>query len=107
MAELRGYVDRGMGLGEIALDIRRRHPERVRVAFKAADPGQYPPAAVKKLRQMLGLSQASFGQTIGVSRILVQSWERGVREPSPLARRLLDTISLDPEAWMARLRRAG
>ena len=38
----------------------------------------------------------------------VESWEQGLREPSPLARRLLDMIAEDPAAWLARLnRRAG
>jgi DNA-binding transcriptional regulator YiaG len=38
--------------------------------------------------------------------VLVQSWERGVRDPSPLACRLLDTIGRDPGGWLAGLRPA-
>jgi DNA-binding transcriptional regulator YiaG len=49
------------------------------------------------------MSQAVFAGLLGVSRILVQSWERGVRDPSPLACRLLDTINRDPEGWLAEL----
>jgi putative transcriptional regulator len=64
-------------------------------------PPAYPPAAVLKLRKKLGMSQAVFAELVGVSRILVQSWERGVREPSPLACRLLDTITRDPQGWLA------
>jgi DNA-binding transcriptional regulator YiaG len=46
---------------------------------------------------------------VGVSRILVQSWERGVRKSSPLARRLLDIVSDDPKTWAAKIiqRKAG
>jgi DNA-binding transcriptional regulator YiaG len=108
VAELQAYVDRGMTSDEIVNDIRRRHPERVRIVFRAPEPGQYPPTAVRRLRATMRMSQATFAQTLGVSCILVQSWERGVREPSPMARRLLDTISANPAAWLADLtRRAG
>ncbi|HZK82869.1 MAG TPA: helix-turn-helix domain-containing protein [Humisphaera sp.] len=60
---------------------------------------------MRKLRLLLGMSQPEFAELIGVSGILVQSWERGVRKPSPLARRLLDTISHDPAHWLASLGR--
>ena len=103
LAEMQSYVDRGMTIDDMKRDIQRRHPERVRVIFRAPDPGKYPPAAVKKLRNAMSMSQGTFAQVIGVPRILVQSWERGVRQPSPLACRLLDTIGADPSAWLARL----
>jgi putative transcriptional regulator len=67
------------------------------------EPGKYSPAIVKKLRDQLGMSQAVFAELLGVSRIWVQGWERGVRHPSPLARRLLDTISADPASWLAKM----
>jgi hypothetical protein len=41
---------------------------------------------------------------MGVSAIPVQSSQRIVRAPSPLACRLLDIISKDPAAWIASLR---
>ena len=107
LAEMERHAQRGMTIDEIKRKIQHRHPESVRVVFRAPDPGEYPPAAVRKLRDALGMSQATFAQVIGVSRILVQSWERGVREPSPLACRLLDTISADPFAWLARLKSSG
>jgi DNA-binding transcriptional regulator YiaG len=103
LAEMESYAKRGLTIDDMKRDIQSRHPDRVRVVFHAPDPGEYPPAAVKKLRGAMCMSQATFAQVIGVSRILVQSWERGVREPSPLACRLLDTISADPPAWLARL----
>jgi putative transcriptional regulator len=65
------------------------------------DPPHYSAAAVRKLRKQIGVSQATFAGMLGVSRILVQSWERGVREPSRMARRLLQTIHRDPSAWLA------
>jgi putative transcriptional regulator len=45
---------------------------------------------IRALRDKLGVSQAVFAHLLGVSLVLVKSWERGIREPSPLARRLLD-----------------
>jgi DNA-binding transcriptional regulator YiaG len=103
LTEMDGYVRRGMTIADMNREIQQRHPQRVRVAFRAPDPGKYPPGAVRNLRGAMSMSQATFAQVIGVSRVLVQSWERGVREPSSLACRLLDTISADPSAWLARL----
>jgi DNA-binding transcriptional regulator YiaG len=64
------------------------------------EPRKYSPQTVKKLRDQLGMSQAVFAELLGVSRIWVQGWERGVRHPSLLARRLMDTIRTDPAAWL-------
>jgi putative transcriptional regulator len=64
-------------------------------------PGHYSPKAIRKLRHDLGMSQAVFAELLGVSRIWVQGWERGVRQPSALARRLLDTIRANPASWLA------
>lgn len=99
LAELERVVREGLTLE----DIKKRFPTRVRVI--APDPGKYSPAEIKALRTKIGISQADFASLMGVSHILVQSWEQGVRDPSPLARRLLDTISSDPAAWIADLRR--
>jgi DNA-binding transcriptional regulator YiaG len=104
------------GVAEIQAMIRdgARPEERFTVrTVSIPGPGKHSPAAVRKLRTSMGMSQAVFAELIGVSGILVQSWERGVREPSPLARRLLDTIRRDPAGWLAGLggkgpsRRAG
>lgn len=103
LAEMESYAKRGMTVSDMKRDIQLRHPERVRIIFRAPAPRKYPPVAVKKLRNAMAMSQATFAQVIGVSRILVQSWERGVRHPSSLACRLLDTISADPSTWLARL----
>jgi putative transcriptional regulator len=64
------------------------------------EPGNYPPKAVRKLRDQLGMSQALYAELLGVSRIWVQGWERGVRHPSPLARRLMDAIRANPGSWL-------
>jgi DNA-binding transcriptional regulator YiaG len=71
------------------------------------DPNTYRARQVHDLRESLGVSQAVFAQLLGVSVILVKSWERGAREPSLLARRLLDTIKADPSRWLATVREAA
>jgi len=69
------------------------------------EPGLYRGKQVRALRETLGVSQAIFAHLLGVSVILVKSWERGAREPSPMARRLMDTIKADPSRWLATIRR--
>jgi putative transcriptional regulator len=64
------------------------------------DPKLYGAKEIRELRQSLGVSQTVFAHLLGVSIILVKSWERGVREPSLMARRLLDTIKADPSHWL-------
>jgi DNA-binding transcriptional regulator YiaG len=105
LEELEGYVRRGMTIEGIVQEIRTNHPERVRVAFRVPGPSHYSSQAVRRLRKSLALSQANFAEAVGVSCVLVQSWERGVRKPSPLACRLLDVINEDPAAYLARLQR--
>jgi putative transcriptional regulator len=98
------------GLAEIQAMLRDGVKPQERFTVRTVSvpgPGKHSPASIKKLRLSLGMSQPVFAELIGVSGILVQSWERGVREPSPLARRLLDTISRDPAGWVAGLRDKG
>lgn len=71
------------------------------------DPNVYSAKRVRALRESLAVSQTIFAHLLGVSVILVKSWERGVREPSPLARRLLDTINADPARWLATVRESA
>jgi putative transcriptional regulator len=94
------------GLRELASMVEQgiRPEERFTVhTVEIPEPAKYNAKAVQSLRQKLGVSQAIFAKMLGVSTILVQSWERGVREPSPLARRLLDTIRDDPGRWLGRV----
>jgi putative transcriptional regulator len=77
---------------------------KVRVV-EIPDPTPHTADTVRAIRQRLGVSQAAFAKLIGVSTILAQSWEQGVRIPSPLAARLLDTIAVDPVAWLSTVQR--
>jgi|SRR5665213_804290 len=94
------------GLRELAGAIEEGVPLKERFTVRTVsipEPGVYTPAGLKKLRDQLEMSQAVFAELLGVSRVWVQGWERGVRQPSPLARRLLDTIRADPAAWLESL----
>jgi putative transcriptional regulator len=68
------------------------------------DPNVYRAKQIRSLRDSLGVSQAVFAELLGVSVVLVKSWESGAREPSLMARRLLDTIKSDPSRWLATVR---
>jgi putative transcriptional regulator len=84
----------------------RKTPEQVFTVktIDIPDPTIYRAKQVRQLRDSLGASQAVFAHLLGVSLILVKSWERGTREPSLMARRLLDTIKADPGRWLATVR---
>src|SRR5947209_7348459 len=71
------------------------------------EPWVYNAHDVRKLRESLGVSQAVFSRLVGVSVVLVKSWEQGVRQPNPMARRLLDTIKLNPSRWFAGVRESA
>jgi DNA-binding transcriptional regulator YiaG len=64
--------------------------------IQVAEPSNYDAGKVKKVRSALNVSQAVFARLVGVSDVLVRSWERGVRQPAPIARRLLDQIRAYP-----------
>lgn len=65
-------------------------------------PHTYTPKLVKEVRELLGLSQALFGQFLGVSPKTVRAWEAG-NDPSGMACRFMDEIRRDPSYWRKRL----
>jgi len=71
----------------------------VRTVVGARNPLPYDGPAVRATRGVLGASQAVFAQLLGVSTILVQSWENGKRKPAAWACRLLDEVNRDPKHW--------
>jgi putative transcriptional regulator len=73
--------------------------------IEVPDPNIYRAKQLRQLRDSLGVSQTVFAHLLGVSAILVKSWESGTREPSLMARRLLDTIRSDPSRWLATVRK--
>ena len=59
------------------------------------------PQSIKRTRQRLRLTQASFGTLIGVSTDAVRAWEAGRRVPSQLARVALEQALRSPEVLAA------
>jgi putative transcriptional regulator len=76
---------------------------KVRVIPK---PSAYPPARVRAVRELIGASQEVFAQLLAVSPMTVRSWEQGLRQPSPIARRFLDEIEMAPGHFRGRIRAA-
>jgi DNA-binding transcriptional regulator YiaG len=52
---------------------------------------------IQKLRERLGETQAAFAERVGVRRATIVDWERGVKQPSPMAIKLLGMISGQPK----------
>jgi putative transcriptional regulator len=104
---------RGSGVGQDLISafkeelaaMRRGEPQNARVIEIPDEPGHYSADEVRALRDQLGASQRIFAHLVGVSTILIHSWERGKRTPSPLARRLLDEIAANPSRWAVTARK--
>ena len=58
---------------------------------------------VRRVRGLLGMSQAAFAAFLGADPSTVRSWEQGLRPPGPLACRMLSEIEADPSHWRRRL----
>jgi putative transcriptional regulator len=71
----------------------------VRTVVMPRNPLPYDGPAVRATRNVLRASQPVFAQLLGVSTVLVQSWENGKRKPAAWACRLLDEVNRDPEHW--------
>jgi DNA-binding transcriptional regulator YiaG len=72
--------------------------------IEVAEPCAYDAQSIKKVRQTLKVSQAVLAGLMGVSNVLVRSWERGARQPAPIARRLLDQIRAHPNQFAKLIR---
>lgn len=71
------------------------------------EPAEYGPEEVKAIRDQLRASQGVFAKLLGISIKTLQAWEQGNNPPSPMARRLLETIKNDPIPWQNILRDAA
>ena len=63
----------------------------------------YGPDDVRRVRGVLGMSQAVFARFLGVDANTVRSWEQGTRPPSTIARRFMGEIESDPDYWKRRV----
>jgi putative transcriptional regulator len=61
------------------------------------------PGDVKRVRELLGASQAVLAGFLGVNVNTVRSWEQGKRLPQPIACRFLSEIESDPVYWRRRI----
>jgi putative transcriptional regulator len=66
-------------------------------------PRSYTGGEVKRVRDLLGLSQPLFARFLGVSVKAVRAWENGGKKPSDIACRFLDEIALKPDYWRERV----
>src|SRR2546430_2215100 len=64
---------------------------------------RYGPEDVRRVRGLLGMSQAFFARFLGVDPNTVRSWEQGARPPSPIARRFMGETEGDPDYWRKRV----
>ncbi|MBW3554816.1 MAG: helix-turn-helix domain-containing protein [Gemmatimonadetes bacterium] len=75
---------------------------RAKVTARRVDvvpPPEFGQEDVQRVRERLGLSQAVFADLIGASASTVRAWERGARQPSDMARRLLELAERQPEIF--------
>lgn len=68
---------------------------------RAARITQVPLTAASQARMKVGMTQARFAETLGVSLRTLQDWEQGRREPSGAARTLLRIAEQSPDAILA------
>lgn len=82
--------------------LRKVRVTRATVTVRDVDvvpPPEYRERDVQRVRERLGLSQAVFADLLGASASTVRAWERGAREPSDMARRLLELAERQPEVF--------
>jgi DNA-binding transcriptional regulator YiaG len=98
-------------LREVSETLQAGIPLASRFTVRTVDfpdpPESYDAKAIRRTRDMIGVSQTLFARLLGVSPILVSSWEQGARVPALWARRLLDEMNHDPQRWRGMLRRAS
>jgi putative transcriptional regulator len=66
-------------------------------------PRTYRPGDVKRVRVLLGTSQAMLAAFLGVNVNTLRSWEQGKRIPQPIASRFLSEIETDIAYWRQRV----
>jgi DNA-binding transcriptional regulator YiaG len=71
--------------------------------YKIPPPSTIRAGDVRRVRNLLAMSQAAFAAFLGVDASTVRSWEQGLRSPRPLACRFISAIEGDPRYWRKRL----
>jgi putative transcriptional regulator len=94
------------GLRDLADALKSDEPLETRLTvrtYKIMPPPEYRGEGVRRVRELLGMSQAAFAAFLGADPSTVRSWEQGLRSPSPLACRMLSEIEAEPSHWRGRL----
>ena len=94
------------GLRDLAAALKSDEPLEARFTvrtYKIIPPPEYRGKEVRRVRELLEMSQAAFAGFLGADPSTVRSWEQGLRTPSPLACRMLSEIEADPVHWRKRL----
>jgi DNA-binding transcriptional regulator YiaG len=60
------------------------------------EPKEYSGTDVKKVRDLLGVSQPLFAQFAGVSAAAIRDWEQNIKPPTKTVCRLMDEITSNP-----------
>ena len=68
--------------------------------FQSSADGASPPdqVDVKKIRELLNLSQSEFSAYVGISKQALQQWEVHLSEPSRIEQNFLRVIEMEPRA---------
>jgi len=53
------------------------------------------PGFIRTLREALGLTQQQLGERVGVDKLTVYRWERGMMKPSPAAVKAIERVRRD------------
>ena len=78
------------------------------VEFAQGQPGEavvheFAPLDIKAVRAKVGMTQAEFAMTFGISLGTLRHWERGDRKPQGPALVLLNVVAKEPEAVLRAL----
>lgn len=76
--------------------------EAIEIKNGQREPGRvttYSPTVVSEIQEQLGVTQAEFAKTLGVSLESVKSWEIGRRHPSGLAARVVGAMHESPDLY--------
>lgn len=78
------------------------------IAFAQGEPGEtvvheFEPLDIKAVRAKVGMTQAEFAATFGISLGTLRHWERGDRKPQGPALVLLNVVAKEPEAVLRAL----
>jgi putative transcriptional regulator len=79
----------------------------VRTYKEKPAPPAYRPGDIKRIRELVGVSQAVLAGFLGVNVNTVRSWEQGKRLPQPIACRFLSEIEANLAYWRQRIGHEG